>query len=173
MADPNFFDPIRIPVQTLAALDWRPYHFAIQPIHFLVRVIHVVAMGAFFGGIGLLDFRLMGWRGTVPLRAFAHHVLPWLWVTFGVAAVSGVGLFLYDPVRVGTHAYFMPKMVAIGLGLLNALLFHQTVYAAALTAETAPPWSARVAGLASLLCWTAAVVFASLDVEAMPKVLLR
>ncbi len=31
MADPSLFDPIRIPVQTLAALDWRPYHFALQP----------------------------------------------------------------------------------------------------------------------------------------------
>ena len=29
-----------------------------------------MAMGAFFGGIGLLDFRLMGWRGTVPLRGW-------------------------------------------------------------------------------------------------------
>ncbi len=50
---------------------------------------HILSMAAFFGGIGLLDLRLMGWRGTVPLRPFAEHVLPWLYATFAVAAVTG------------------------------------------------------------------------------------
>ena len=130
-------------------------------------------MSAFFGGIGLLDFRLMGWRGTVPLRAFAEHVLPWLWVTFGVAVLTGIALFFFDPVRVGTHAYFMPKMLAIALGLLNAVVFHRTVYTAALAAAAAPPPLARLAGGVSLTLWLAAMVFACLNVEAMPKVLLR
>ncbi len=173
MADPNFFDPIRIPVQTLAAADWRPFHFALQPYHYIVRLLHIVSMSAFFGGVGLLDFRLMGWRGTVPLRSFAEHVLPWLWATFAVAIVTGVTLFLYDPVRVGTHAYFTPKLIAIAFGMLNAALFHRTSYVAALATPARPPVSAQLAGAFSLLCWTAALVFACLNTEAMPKVLLR
>ena len=173
MADPSLFDPIRIPVQALAALDWRPYHFLLQPFHYIVRTVHIVAMAAFFGGIGLLDFRLMGWRGTVPLRAFAEHVLPWLWATFAVAAITGVALFLYDPVRVGTHAYWAPKLTAVALGLVNAAMFHRTGYVAALAAERQVPASARVAGVLSLACWTAVVVFASMDTEAAPKLLLR
>jgi hypothetical protein len=173
MADPSFFDPIRIPVEALVALDWRPYHFAIQPYHYLVRVVHVVSMAAFFGGIGLLDFRLMGWRGTVPLRNFAEHVLPWLWVTFAVAVTTGLALFLFDPVRVGSHAYWAPKLVAIGLGLANAALFHRIGYIVALSAEGTMPLSARISGGLSLTCWTAAIVFACLDAEGMPKVLLR
>lgn len=173
MADPNVFDSIRIPVQALVALDWRPYHFAVQPWHYLVRTAHVMAMGAFFGGIGLLDFRLMGWRGTVPLRGFAEHVLPWLWVTFAVAAVTGTALFLYDPVHVGSHAYWTPKLLAVAAGLANAAMFHRTGYVAALAAETRMPVSARVAGGFSLLCWSAAVAFACLDSEGPPKVLLQ
>jgi hypothetical protein len=173
MADPSFFDPIRIPITALVSLDWRPYHFALQPYHYLVRTAHIVAMAAFFGGIGLLDLRLMGWRGTVPLRAFAEHVLPWLWATFGIAVLTGVALFLYDPVRVGSHAYWAPKLVAIALGLANAALFHRTSYVAALAAEADLPSSARVAGALSLACWTGAVVFACLDAEGPPKVLLR
>lgn len=173
MADPSFFDPIRIPVQTLAAFDWRPYHFALQPWHYLVRTLHILAMAAFYGGIGLLDFRLMGWRDTVPLRAFVWHVMPWLWTTFAAAAVTGVALFLYDPVRVGTHAYWTPKLIAIALGLANAALFHSTSYVAALAAEARIPPSARIAGTFSLACWTAAIAFACLDTEGIPKVLLR
>ena len=173
MADPSLFDPIRIPVSALVALDWRPYHFTLQPFHYLVRTVHVVSMGAFYGGIGLLDFRLMGWRGTVPLRAFAEHVLPWLWATFAVALLTGLALFLYDPVQIGSHAYWAPKLLAIALGLANAAAFHRTSYVAALAAEARLPGSARAAGVFSLACWTGAVVFACLDSEGPPKLLLR
>jgi len=173
MADPSLFDPIRIPFQALVALDWRPYHFALQPFHYLMRAAHVMSMGAFFGGVGLLDFRLMGWRGTVPLRGFAEHVLPWLWATFAVAVATGLALFLCDPVHVGAHAYWTPKLVAIALGLANAALFHRRGYVAALAAAGQVPFSARAAGVLSLACWTAAVAFACLDTEAAPKVLLR
>lgn len=173
MADPNILDPLRIPVETLAALDWRPYHFVMQRFHYLVRMLHVMAMAAFFGGIGLLDFRLMGWRSTVPLRAFAEHVLPWLWVTFAVAAGTGAALFFYDPVHVGTHAFFAPKLLAVGAGLANAAMFHRTSYVTALASADRMPGSARVAGAVSLACWTAAVAFACLDTEAAPRVYLR
>lgn len=173
MADPSLFDPIRIPVSALVALDWRPYHFAFQRFHYLVRIAHIVSMGAFFGVIGLLDFRLMGWRGTVPLRSFAEHVLPWLWATFAIAVMTGVALFLYDPVHVGSHAYWAPKLLAVAFGLVNAALFHSTSYVAALAAEAHAPVSARAAGAFSLACWTGAVVFACLDAEGPPKVLLR
>ena len=46
MADPSFFDPLRIPTQTLATLDWRPFHLTLQPYHYLVRMVHIIAMGA-------------------------------------------------------------------------------------------------------------------------------
>ena len=94
MADPSALDFLRIPAATLAALDWRPYHFALQPYHYLVRVTHVASMAAFFGGIALLDLRLMGWRRAVPLRPLADQALPWLYATFGVTIVTGVALFL-------------------------------------------------------------------------------
>jgi hypothetical protein len=157
----------------LVAFDWRPYHFAMQRYHFLVRAAHIVSMSAFFGGIGLLDFRLIGWRGTVPLRAFAEHVLPWLWATFAVTVATGTALFLYDPLHVGSHAYWVPKLLSITLGLVNAALFHREGYVIALAAHGRMPPSARVAGFLSLACWTAAIVFACLDTEGAPKVLLR
>lgn len=173
MADPSFFDPIRIPTEALIALDYRPLRFALQPYHYVVRLAHIVSMGAFFGGVALLDLRLMGWRGTVPLRAFAETALPWLYATFGFAVLTGLALFLYAPVHVGSHAYFAPKLLLIALGLGNALLFHRTSYLSALAAERTPPASARVAGAVSLVLWTAVLVCSSLNVEPAPKVLLR
>ena len=173
MADPSLFDPIRIPAQALIAVDNRALHFAMQPYHYLIRLAHIVAMGAFFGGIGLLDLRLMGWRGTVPLRAFAEMRCRGCMRRSGSPCSPASLLFLYDPVHVGSHAYFAPKLALIVLGLANALLFHRTTYLAALAAERVTPVSARVAGAVSLLLWSAVVVCSSLNVEAVPKVFLR
>lgn len=173
MADPNLFDPIRIPIQTLVAMDWRPYHFAIQPYHFLVRMAHLLTMAAFFGGVALLDLRLLGLGMDVPLRALTRRLIPWLYGSFALCTVTGIALFFYDPVHAGSRAYWTPKLIAIGLALANVGLFHRRSYARALAAEGHMPHAARLAGAASLLCWTAVVVFACLNTEAAPKVFLR
>lgn len=173
MADPSIFDPIRIPTQTLIALDWRPYHFALQPYHYLVRAAHILSMALFFGGIGLLDLRLMGWLRAVPLKPFAERVLLWLYLSFAVTAVTGVALFLYDPLHAGSRAYWTPKLIAIVLGLANAALFNRTAYVAAVVPERRMSISGRLAGTLSLIFWSAALVFACLNTEAMPKVLLH
>ena len=109
----------------------------------------------------------------MPLKAFAEHVLPWLYATFAVAVATGAALFAYDPVHIGAHAYFAPKLLLIVLGLGNALLFHRTSYLRALATEGTLPRSARAAGAVSLVIWTAVVVCSSLNVEGVPKVLLR
>jgi hypothetical protein len=173
MADPSLFDFLRIPTDALIALDDRTLHFAMQPYHFIIRLIHVLSMAAFFGGIALLDLRLMGWRATIPLRAFTENVLPWLYVTFGVTVVTGVLLFLFDPVHVGTHAYFAPKLLLIALGLGNAAVFHRTAYLRAMAAQGSLPWRAKLSGAVSLAFWTGVVICSSLNVESMPKVFLR
>ena len=175
MADPNALDLIRIPSEVLVALDWRPFHFALQPYHYLVRLTHVVSMAAFFGGIAALDLRLMGWRATLPLQPFADLVLPWLYATFGIALVSGIALFCYDPVHVGSHAYFSLKLLLTLLGLVNAALFRRSAHFAAFAADAPAKPSAHVrfAGAVSLALWTGVVVCACLNVEAAPKVLLR
>src|ERR1700733_288659 len=164
---------LRLPFALLAALDSRGFHYALQPYHHLVRLVHVLTVAAFFGGIMQLDLRLMGWRSMVPLRALAEHILPWLYVTFGVAIVTGLALFFYDPIGVGSHGYFTPKLILLVLGLANAAIFHRSGYVAALAAQSQMPMNARIAGAVSLITWTAVMVCASLNVEGAPKVLLR
>lgn len=171
MTHTNVLDMLRISPQILISLDWRPFHFALQRFHHLVRLAHIVTMAGFFGAIGLLDLRLLGWNSATPLRPFARHVLPLVYGLFAVAVVTGAALFFYEPVKVGSHAYFTPKLILIVLGLANAGLFHRTGYGPALAA-TALPRHARLAGALSLTIWTAVIVCACLNVEAEPKVLL-
>jgi hypothetical protein len=173
MADPSVFDFLRIPNDVLIALDNRTFHFAIQPYHYLVRVVHILSMAGFFGGIVFLDLRLMGIRSKIAIHSLSQHVLPWIYGLFGVTVLTGIPLFLYDPVHVGSHAYFAPKLILLAFGLINAAVFHKTTQLDTLTAEEMTPWAARFAGFISILLWSSVVVFSSLNVEGVPKVLLR
>lgn len=173
MATPHSLDFLRISSNILVALDSRPFHFALQPYHHLVRLTHILSMAAFFGGIALLDLRLMGWSATLSLRTLSRNMLPLLYGLFAVTIVTGAALFFYDPVKVGSHAYFTLKLILTTMGLANAAVFHRGGYALALSVDANMPMRARIAGGMSLALWIGVVVCACLNVEAEPKVLLR
>jgi len=84
---------------------------------------------------------------------------------------------LYDPVHVGSHAYFTLKLLLTLLGLANAAVFRRAGYLASLASdgsvETQPSAYARLVGAISLTLWTAVVICACLNVEGPPKLLLR
>jgi hypothetical protein len=177
MADPNALDFFRIPTSALIALDWRPYHFAMQPYHYLVRITHILSMATFFGCIAALDLRLMGWWPALSLRALTDHVTPLLYATFLCTIATGIALFLYDPVHVGSHAYFSLKLALTAVGFANAAIFRRSGYLATFAMDESssphPAARARLAGGLSLAIWTGVVICACLNVEAAPKVLLR
>jgi hypothetical protein len=173
MADPSVFDVLRIPPEVLIAFDNRTFHFAIQPWHYLIRIAHIVSMGAFFGGIVFLDLRLMGLKSRVAIHNLSEQFMLWIYMFFGLTVLTGIPLFLYDPVHVGSHAYFTPKLILLVLGLANAALFNRLVGAKLAPDDGITPWQARVAGTLSVLLWTGVVVCSSMNVEGIPKVLLR
>lgn len=164
---------LHLPDALLVALTSRELHFQMQPFHFLVRLVHVVAAAGFFGAIVLLDLGLVAGRAAARLRPVAELAAPWLYGSFATTLASGVLLFLYDPLRVGSHAYFTPKMALLALGLANAAAFHRAGYPRALLAAPVLPARARLAGAVSLGLWLGVMACASLNAEAVPKVLLR
>jgi hypothetical protein len=173
MADPSLFDALRIPSETLIALDNRTFHFAMQPFHYLLRMTHIVSAAAFFGGIILFDLRLIGVRTKSQLKAFSADTLPWLYITFGLANLSGVLLFLYDPVHTGSRAYFVPKLMAIVLGLVNTVIYRRFAFGRALRSTSATLQSAKFAGALSIAFWIGVMAFSSMNAEGVPKLLLR
>ncbi len=173
MADPSIFDALRLPSEVLIGLDNRIYHFAVQPFHYLIRMTHIVSAGAFFGGIVMFDLRLAGLSTRARLKGFAADTLPWLYVTFILANVSGLLLFFYDPVHAGSRAYFMPKMIMIVLGLVNTLIYRRFAFGYALREEGPTPQSARIAAALSVVFWVGVMAFSSMNAEGVPKFLLR
>ncbi len=149
MAIHHPLDFLRLSSEFLVALDWRPFHFALQPYHHLVRLLHLLSMAGFFGGIAVLDLRLMGWHRALPLQPLARQVLLPIYGLFAVTVVAGIALFLYAPVKVGSHPYFTLKLLLILIGLVNAAMFHRNGSAAALTGG-AMSGGVRLAGVLSL-----------------------
>jgi hypothetical protein len=162
---------IYLPTEFLVWLSTSAFRLAIyrlQEFHAVFRVAHILSMAIFFGSILLLDLRLFGLSRDLALRQFAPHVLPWTYASFGIALVSGTGLFLFDPIQVASHTWFLPKLILIALGLFNAALFRRGAWDRVLgTAGTLPP-AARVAGAISAAVWIAVIACASLNASERP-----
>lgn len=126
-----------------------------------VETTHVLSLALFLGMIAMLDLRLAGaGLRSIPVSAVAHKLLPWAWAGFALMLVSGLLLFYSGPVRAYGNIFFRIKMLAIVLAGLNAFLFHRTVFqrVAQWDADATPPLRARLAGVCSLLLWSAVVV---------------
>ena len=144
----------------LSTTELRLFLYRLEEVDRYLVFIHIAAAAIVFGAILLVDLRLMGFAKKLVLKDLADTALPWaLWC--GVAAfVSGVILLLFDPIAVGIHTFFLPKMALIVLGALNALAFHRFVH---LDGAARKPKSARFAGALSLALWTGVFLCASLN----------
>ena len=146
---------VHIPADWLVALATSPlrlFFYRLQHLHGPTRLAHLVSMAVFFGAILMLDLRLMGISRAVSLEGLARLALPWAYGGFLVAMASGVVLFLFDPIQVGSHTWFVPKLLLIGLGMLNVIVFHRRGFATSLAA-IGPTRHGRIAGALSLLLW--------------------
>jgi hypothetical protein len=172
VADISLLERVRLPLELLIALDCRPFHVALQPVHHLVRMAHVVSTAAFFGAIAVVDLRLIGFWSGLSLRSLERLAHRWLYGGLGVALVTGLALFLYAPVQVGSHLYFVPKLLLILIGLAHAAIFHLTVWPQVRERPADALARARLAGLASLTIWFGIFACAALNVESAPRVAL-
>lgn len=168
----NSLDGFRIPVAWLLAIDSRALHIALQPYQFLIRAAHILAISLFFGAITVLDLRLFGAASELPLRPLARLVLPWVYATFAVSMASGVILFLYDPLEVGSHDWLTPKLLFIALGFANAVWFNIRYLPGQMISPAGLTTAGKAAGLASILLWSLVILCACLNAEPPPRLLL-
>jgi len=164
---------MRLPYGLLEAIDSRHLHFWMQPTHFIVRLLHILSMSAFFGTVLVLDLRLLSRTATVTLRPLTELVLPWLHKSFFVAMLTGVALFLYDPVGVGARGYFSPKLLLIVIAMLVGAVGHRKSYRPVLLGTAPIPLGMRISAALSLTLWSAVIICSSLNSEGVPKVFLR
>lgn len=135
---------------------FNPYAFAVA------EAVHVIAVAMVFGTIFIVDLRLLGLPSTTwSMTTLAARLLKWTWGSFVLAVVTGGLMFASTAVLYSTNIFFQLKMVALVLAGMNMLIF-EVVTARSIKnwdRDTAPPLSAKIAGLLSILFWVSVILF--------------
>jgi hypothetical protein len=124
-----------------------------------VEIAHILFFVILVGAAAMFDLRLLGLSPTVPVRALADHLLPWARVGLGLAAPTGVLLFIADATSLAVNPAFQVKLVLIVLAILNTVVFHRWTARSLASWDVArpTPLGAKLAGIASLVLWTGVV----------------
>jgi hypothetical protein len=126
----------------------------------VIETAHVLGICVFLGLVAMMDLRLAGLAmRTVPLSEVQQRLFPWQMAGLSVMVPSGLLLVLSEPLRFYGNPFFRAKLVLLVVAIVNAQVFHVTVYrrVAEWDADPVPPMSARLAGVLSLVVWTGVV----------------
>ena len=121
-----------------------------------LETVHVFSLIAVLGSIALVDWRLIGFaKREHSVGLLSRQTLPWTWVGFVLAVLSGALMFVGQATEYSTNPAFRLKLLLIVAAGLNMLLFHFLTWkgVAHWDRNAPPPIGARVAGGLSLVFW--------------------
>lgn len=124
-----------------------------------ILTLHTVGMAVVVGTCVVMDLRLLGIAGDVPLKALV--AAPRLvWTGFFVNAATGIALFTTDAEHKAMQTVFFVKLFLIFLALVVYVRIRKLVFDGSFGAPTAASISGEVKALAvlSLVLWTGATV---------------
>ncbi len=123
----------------------------------LIETAHVIALVIVFGSIAFMDLRLLGLVSrNSTVTAVSRETLPFTWMAFVGAVITGSLLFVSKASYYMVNPYFLTKMGLILLAGINMAIFHYFFWPSVANWDSgkAIPMSAKVAGGLSLLLWT-------------------
>jgi hypothetical protein len=120
-----------------------------------ILFLHTLGLATVAGLNGAIDLRLLGVGAKVPLSSLTRF-FPFIWLAFGLTAVTGVILLIADAEAKLASPVFYVKLVFIVLALVNLNLLKRRIFADP-NVDTHPLTSqARVLALSSLVFWVGA-----------------
>lgn len=87
----------------------RSYTFSLP----IIQGVHIVAVCAIVGSIGMLSLRMAGLVPGGPLKEMAHRLMPWTWVALLVQITTGVFMIADRPGRAFDSFSFPYKMLML------------------------------------------------------------
>ncbi|WP_348640560.1 DUF6644 family protein [Chelativorans sp. Marseille-P2723] len=127
-------------------------------LYMFVNAAHIISIGILIGAIIPLDLRLLGFFRHVPLDVIGPFLSRAAMIGSLLAIAFGVVLFTVRAKEYAGNPAFITKMVLLGLGITNALLFRTIApWRHTSTDDSASPLVRPMAGL-SLVIWIAAVI---------------
>ena len=138
-------------VQTMGSTGW---------MYSTITVTHYVAMFWFIGSIAVVDLRLMGLTArTRTAGDLAQQFMPWAWIGFALAMLSGFLMFATAAGDWAPSPHFHIKMTLIAISVVFAVVVQRLAPKWSETSET--PSVAKIIALLSLLLWIATILSAS------------
>jgi len=104
----------------LATSGVRLWAYGLRPLYGAFRFLHLLGMAGFLGMLLLIEVKRLGFFPAASIREARLPVLTLMNSAFALTVATGLALFLYDPIGVGLHTMFLPKLLLIVLGLIHA-----------------------------------------------------
>lgn len=131
----------------------------------LVNAGHIAGVALLVGAVVPLDLRLLGvWR-SVPLEPLWRVLTRCAGIGLALAALFGSLLFVARATEYAASGLFIAKMAVVAMATTNALFLLVAAPAGAARARDGfdpPPRRLRLAALASLVAWLAALTLGRL-----------
>jgi hypothetical protein len=127
----------------------------------IINAVHVLSIVTVFGTIFIVDLRLLGYPNVRRSFTRMHHeLMRWTWGAFGIAAITGVLMFMVNAVTYHRNTAFWLKMAAIVIAGINMLVFELVTArsAARWDRDVVPPPAARLAAVLSIVLWVSVIV---------------
>jgi hypothetical protein len=127
----------------------------------LIEGVHLLGISLSVGLLCWLDLRLLGLvLAHEPISQVWKRVMPSAFAGFVLMFITGGLLFWAEAATAYNSVHFWIKMALILLAGVNAAYFELTTHkhVAEWDTEILPPTHARMAGLLSLILWTAIIV---------------
>ena len=128
-----------------------------------LETVHAIGLGLLFGSILAFDLRVLGVHKALPLSLLGRHLLPWVWLGFGMNAISGLLMFASDAVKFSSNVALQAKLVLIVLAGFNAFVFETRLHPVRSGGPDADiampsPMSAKISAALSISLWLAIIV---------------
>lgn len=128
----------------------------------IIETIHIIALTLTVGTVVIMDLRLLGLASTKQsYTALQRDVLPWTWLAFGAAVVSGCLMFITQATEYFGNEAFRTKFFLLLLAGINMLIFELIIArgAANWDQESSAPWPGKIAAVLSIALWISIVFF--------------
>jgi uncharacterized membrane protein len=128
-----------------------------------IESVHVLAITSVVGSIAIVDLRLLGVASrNRAVSRLTGEVLPFTWIAFIVAVITGSLLFSSNAVKYSHNTMFLAKMALLVVAGVNMMVFHAITSRGIERWDSAPtpPGRARLAGAVSLIVWITVIVCA-------------
>ena len=126
----------------------------------LLEAVHVMGLAMVFGTIVVVDLRALGVASYQRrFNIVSDELLRWTWAAFVLTAMTGVLMFMANPVVYAGNTFFRIKLALLALAGVNMMVFQFTVGRSAATWGEArsAPLVGKVACTLSLVLWVSII----------------